>query len=415
VSLAEVPAVLMLVGLAAYAVLAGADFGAGLWDLVSPRERDRPLREHTHHAMAAVWEANHVWLIFVLVVCWTAYPVAFASIMSTLAAPLFVAAIGIILRGGAYALRAGEPSRRADFLLEGLFAVSSVLTPFALGAAIGGIASRRVPVGNAAGDPWTSWLNPTSLLIGVLAVAASAHVAAVFLTGDAARRGSPMLVRAFRVRALGSGVVAGTIALGGLLVLHADARPLADGLTSVPGVLAVLVSGAAGVATLGLVARGRFGAARACVAVAVAAIVAGWALAQQPVFLPGLTVAQAAAGHATLVWTLVSIAVGAVVLVPSLALLYGLVLRGRLDPGPVTAPPPPDPGGAAPRGPRLGLVLALAAAGTLGVVAFDAGPVLYLGVACLLAAAAGGAAVLLGPAALQEDLSEPAPARSPDR
>ena len=110
-SLAEAPVVLMLVGLAAYAVLGGADFGAGFWQLLGGRGgRDRELREHAHHAMGPVWEANHVWLIFVLVVCWTAYPVAFGSITSTLAVPLFIGGIGIILRGTAYALR----SRRVD-------------------------------------------------------------------------------------------------------------------------------------------------------------------------------------------------------------------------------------------------------------------------------------------------------------
>src|SRR5438552_1624125 len=147
----ELPLIFILVGLAAYAVLAGADFGAGIWVLLSQR-RDQELRDHARHAMGPVWEANHVWLIFVLVVCWTAYPVAFGSIMSTLSTPLFVAAIGIILRGASYALRGqldAAPQRR---LIESVFALSSVLTPFALGTVVGGIASGRVPVGNARGD-----------------------------------------------------------------------------------------------------------------------------------------------------------------------------------------------------------------------------------------------------------------------
>src|SRR2546428_7321429 len=117
--LADVPLILMLVGLAAYAVLGGADFGAGFWQVAGGRsDRDRALREHAHHAMGPVWEANHVWLIFVLIVCWTAYPSAFGSIMSTLAIPFFIAAVGIILRGPAYAPRTGTASapelRRLD-------------------------------------------------------------------------------------------------------------------------------------------------------------------------------------------------------------------------------------------------------------------------------------------------------------
>src|SRR5687768_3548512 len=141
-ALADVPAVLILVGLAAYIVLAGADFGAGLWYLLAgPRRGGRAVRDFTYHAMAAVWEANHVWLIFVLVVCWTAYPVAFGSLFSTLAVPLFLAAVGIIMRGTAYALRSGNPSPRQDSAIGVVFSLSSVVTPFALGAAIGGIAS----------------------------------------------------------------------------------------------------------------------------------------------------------------------------------------------------------------------------------------------------------------------------------
>src|SRR5262249_13730526 len=152
--LAEVPIFLMLVGLAAYAVLAGADFGAGFWQLVSGRdERGRDQRELAHHAIGPGWEANHVWLIFVLVVCWTAYPVAFGSIASTLAVPLFIAGIGIVLRGTAYALRSGTATPHEQRTVEVAFAGSSILTPFALGAVIGGIASGPVPLRNAARNP----------------------------------------------------------------------------------------------------------------------------------------------------------------------------------------------------------------------------------------------------------------------
>src|ERR1044071_8741683 len=148
------PLVLIVAGLTAYGVLGGADFGAGFWSLWAGR-RDldgKSVREHAHHAIGPVWEANHVWLIFVLVVCWTAYPRAFGSITSTLAAPLFIAGIGIVLRGTAYALRSGTATPREQRLVELAFSVSSILTPFALGAVIGGIASGRVPVGNAGGD-----------------------------------------------------------------------------------------------------------------------------------------------------------------------------------------------------------------------------------------------------------------------
>jgi cytochrome d ubiquinol oxidase subunit II len=330
--LSEVPLVLMLVGLAAYATLGGADFGAGFWQLLGGRsERDREIREHAHHSMGPVWETNHVWLVFVLVVCWTAYPEAFGSLMSTLAVPLFIAAIGIILRGTTYALRSGTATPREQRIAETVLGVSSILTPFALGAAIGGIASGRVPVGNAEGDLVESWLNPTSFLIGTLAVVTGAHIAAVFLAADAARIGRAELVDAFRVRALASGVAAGAVALAGLVVVRDDADLIGDDLTSGAGLAAVIVSGAAGLATLWLVWRRRFEPARYTAGVSVAAIIAGWALAQRPTFLPGLTIEDAAAGRSTLIALLVSIVIGAVVLIPSLALLFSLVLRGRFE------------------------------------------------------------------------------------
>jgi cytochrome bd ubiquinol oxidase subunit II len=331
--LADVPAVLILIGIAAYVVLAGADFGAGLWYLLAGRgSRGRPIRDFSYHAMGPVWEANHVWLIFVLVVTWTAYPTAFGSIFSTLAVPLFLAAVGIILRGTTYALRSAAPTDRETEGLAGFtFGASSLLTPFALGAAIGAIASGRVPLGNAAGDLVSSWLNPTSIAVGVLAVASSGYLAAVYLAADATRAGEADLARAFRGRSLAMGVIAGPLAIAGLIILRADARPLFDDLTSGAGLVALVVSAAAGLATLALVRAARYEPARGCAAVAVAAIVAGWGIAQSPDILPGLTVHAAAASHATLVALLISIAAGLLVLVPSLALLLGLVLRGRFD------------------------------------------------------------------------------------
>jgi cytochrome d ubiquinol oxidase subunit II len=346
-ALADVPAILILAGIAAYIVFAGADFGAGLWYLLAgPGPRGRPIRDFTYHAMAAVWEANHVWLIFVLVVTWTAYPVAFGSIMSTLAVALFIAAVGIIMRGTAYALRSGAPPDRETEGVTGfVFGASSVLTPFALGAAIGGIASGRVPVGNAKGDLITSWLNPTSIVIGAIAVATSGYLAAVYLAGDATRAGEAELARGFRLRALAMGVVSGVLAVVGLLVLRSDARALFDDLTSGAGLVAVIVSAVAGIVTLALVHAQRYEPARGSAAVAVAAIIAGWGLAQRPDILPGLTVHEAAAGHSTLVALLITIAAGLVVLVPSLVLLFGLVLRGRFDEGAPAVDEQPAPSG----------------------------------------------------------------------
>jgi cytochrome d ubiquinol oxidase subunit II len=329
--LASLPLVFALVGLVLYTVLGGADFGAGLWQLLAGRgPRAMRIREHAHESMAPVWEANHVWLIFVLTVFWTAYPAAFGSIASTLAAPLFIAAVGIVLRGAAYALRSGASGGRELRVIDTVFSVASILTPFALGTAVGGIASRRVPVGNAAGHVFSSWLNPTSILIGLVAVAASAYLAAVYLAADAARDGEQELVQAFRARALGAGVIAGALALAGPAVLRSDAHPLYHELLTGEAVPALVVSILAGLATFVLVHRRRFEAARYGGAIAVGAIVAGWALAQWPTILPGLTVRQAAAPHDTLVAVTAAVLAGAAILLPSLALLFRLTLAGRL-------------------------------------------------------------------------------------
>jgi cytochrome d ubiquinol oxidase subunit II len=339
--LEALPLVFVLVGVALYTVLAGADFGAGFWQLFAGRgEPGERIREHAHRSMGPVWEANHVWLIFVLTVFWTAYPTAFGSIASTLAVPLFIAGLGIVLRGAAYVLREGTSGPRELRLVDTIFSASSILTPFALGAAVGAIASDRVPVGNAAGDMFSSWLNPTSILIGVLAVVSSAYLAAAFLAADAARVGEPQLEDAMRRRALGTGIFAGAFALFGLVVVHADAEQLFDELLTGRALVAVIASILAGMLTLALVYRRRFEASRYSAALAVAAIVAGWAAAHWPTILPGLSVEDAAASHDTLVTLIVAVLAGGAILFPSLALLFGLALTGRFEHGDSTAAVP---------------------------------------------------------------------------
>ena len=366
--MAYVPVAFILAGMTAYTVLAGADFGAGLWTLlaVGRSASARRIRDEARHAMGPVWEANHVWLIFVLVIAWTAYPVAYGSITSTLAAPLLIAAIGIIFRGAAYALRGAlDDSRLAEYL----FALSSVLTPFALGTAIGAIATGRVPVGNALGNPVTSWLNPACVLIGALAVVFSGYLAAVYLAADSRRHGGAAgsgaaggdgsLASAFRRRALLAGLVCGALALAGLLVMRRSGLNLTHGVA----LALVCVSAGSGLATLLLCWWYRFGLARVTAALAVAAVVVGWAAGQAPRLLPGLTVVQAAAGRSTLVALIIAVVGGAAVLVPSLGLLFTLYLRGRLD--------TPEDGGAEHAG--LGLGLGLGARAGAGASAAGGG------------------------------------------
>ncbi|HYZ55008.1 MAG TPA: cytochrome d ubiquinol oxidase subunit II [Streptosporangiaceae bacterium] len=237
----------------------------------------------------------------------------------------------MIARGSAFAFRKAVTEVWQQRIFGAAFAFSSVVTPFFLGAAAGGVASGRVPPGVARGNVITSWLNPTSVLSGVFAVAAGMYLAAVYLTADARRAGEPELAAEFRRRALASGVATGVLAVAGIAVTRADAPQLYAGLSG-RALPLVAVSGAAGVASLGLMAMRRFVLVRITAGLAVAAVLWGWGAAQYPhVLLPGMTVAQAAASAATLQATTISVGAGIVILIPSLAWLFLLFQRERQE------------------------------------------------------------------------------------
>jgi cytochrome d ubiquinol oxidase subunit II len=320
---------IMWVGLTAYALLGGADFGGGFWDLLAGgTKRGRSPRRHIEHSIGPVWEANHVWLIFVLVVLWTSFPPVFAAIASTLYIPLTLAALGMIARGAAFAFRHSVDQLVLQRFFGASFAFSSVTTPLFLGTIAGAVASGRVPPGIATGDVITSWLNPTSILGGVIAVGACAFLAAVYLCADAERHRDRELAEYFRTRALVTAVLIGVIALGGIAVLRADAPRLFDGLIS-RGLPLIVASAAAGIGSISLLVRTRFGLARLAAALAVTAVIWGWGAAQYPYLLqPELTVQAAAAPATTLRAMLISLVVGAILLVPSLAFLFTLFQRG---------------------------------------------------------------------------------------
>lgn len=323
--LADTALVVIWIGLTCYALFGGADFGAGWWDLLAGgSRRGRPARALIEHAIGPVWEANHVWLIFIVVLLWTGFPIVFAAVMSTLYIPLTLAALGIIARGAAFAFRKVSTRLWQQRLFGGCFALSSVVTPFFLGAVAGGIASDRVPPGLAAGDTVTSWVNPTSFLGGALAVLVCAYMAAVFLCGDAARSGESGLVGYFEKRALAVGGVTGALALAGIFVLDADAPRLFHGLTNraLPLVIASVVLG---LLSLVLLMLRRLILVRVTAALAVTFILWSWGAAQYPVMLaPDTTVSSAAAHESVLAASLLAMLVGAVLLVPSLWWLYAL-------------------------------------------------------------------------------------------
>jgi cytochrome d ubiquinol oxidase subunit II len=356
---AEAVAALLLAAITLYAWSGLADYGAGFWDLVAGgRAGGQRARALIDTVITPVWEANHVWLVFILVVGWTGFGVAFASIMTTLFVPLCLAALGIVLRGANFALRKDAARAGGRHLAGWLFGVASVLTPFFLGAALGAVAAGRVPAvgpaagpaGGSAGDGWTlagggwtSWWNPTSVLVGLLAVATGGYLSATYLVAEARRRGLPELRGYFRRRALVAGPVAFGLGIAALVSLYADQRPMFDRFTTRGAPLLVLGVVALAVALL-LAARAAHRGTRMAAALGVAALVWAWGAAQYPYLLPfDLTIAQGAGAPVTQRWVLVWAAVAAVTVVPALVLLYVLDQRGELaepdPPAPADAPP----------------------------------------------------------------------------
>jgi cytochrome bd ubiquinol oxidase subunit II len=331
VSAVDACALILLAGMILYALLAGADFGAGFWDLTAGGDRRGAApRALIDRAIGPVWEANHVWLIFVLVVLWTAFPEGYSSILSTLFIPFTLAAFGIILRGAGFAFRKASTRLGVRRAFGAIFALASVITPFFLGAILGGIASGRVPKGNAAGDIWTSWANPSGAMVGALAVAVCAYLAAVYLTADARRLGDAVHERYFMRRALGAGVVTGALALGGILVLRSDAPRTYDRLTH-EALPLVILSAVLGVAIIVLLALRRPRGTRLMAAGAVVSVVVAWAVAQWPYLLPEtLTFAQAAGDNETLRWVIAVFGAALVLVVPSIVLLFWLDQKDRL-------------------------------------------------------------------------------------
>ncbi len=324
-------AVVLMLAVVAYAVFGGADFGAGFWDLIAGGpERGRGPRQVIERAIGPVWEGNHVWLIFIFVVLWTGFPDVYASITLTLYVPLAIAALGIVFRGASFAFRKVVVSLRYRRIFGALFASSSVLVPYCMGAIVGGIASGEVPSGGEAGDPWDSWINPTSVVSGVLAVAVVAYLSAVYLVWDARHQGEADMVEYFRRRAMVAAVVVGVIAIAGLIVLHSDASYVFDGLKS-RGLALVIVTALSGAGALLLLVRGAARGARLLAMLAVASLVASWGAAQWPYLLPeSMKVADAAAPSGTLQALLVAVVAAVVIVMPGFGILYLLHQRDLL-------------------------------------------------------------------------------------
>jgi cytochrome bd ubiquinol oxidase subunit II len=328
-------ATILVVVISAYALFGGADFGGGIWDLLAggPARGAAP-RELIDESITPVWEANHVWLVFILVLLWTAFPPAFAAIMTALFIPLSLSLLGIVLRGVGFAFRHTAQRLQMQQLTGALFAAASLITPFFMGTAVGAVATGQVPA-HPAGNVTAAWTSPTAILTGFLFVAACAYVSAVFLVLEARQRGHEELRRYFSLRATAAGVLTGVLAGGTFTELSASAPRLFAGLTG-RALPLVAISIAAGIGVLGMLWRRWHHAVflRLAAAIAVAAVVWGWGLAQYPYLLPtSLPLAAGSAPTATLVAEFVVAGVAVLLVAPGFALLYLLQQRRMLAAG----------------------------------------------------------------------------------
>jgi cytochrome d ubiquinol oxidase subunit II len=251
--------------------------------------------------------------------------------------PLALALVGIVLRGASFAFRKYAATLPQARLFGAIFAGSSLITPFFLGAVAGAVASGRVPR-EGYGPLFSSWLHPTSLFGGVIAVATCSFLAGVFLTADAARSGDDGLAEQLRRRTVVVGVVTGVVVLAALVPIHQDAPTLSARLTGRAAPL-VVISAVAGGAAIALLLTRRLQVARIAAVVAVGAVVTGWGVAQYPWMLTDqLSIRAAAGAHATLVGLLVVVGIAAVVVVPALGYLFWLTQTESWSHDPVDVP-----------------------------------------------------------------------------
>ena len=325
-------AAILFVVIAAYALFGGADFGGGIWDLLAGgAERGAAPRELIDESITPVWEANHVWLVFILVLLWTAFPPAFAAIMTALFVPLSLSLLGIVLRGVGFAFRHTAQRLRVRQLTGATFAASSLITPFFMGAVIGAVVTGQVPV-HPGGNTLAAWTSPTAILTGFLFVAACAYVSAVFLVLEARQRGHQDLERYFSLRATAAGVLTGALAGGTFADLSASAPYVYARLTGIALPL-VAVSIAAGIGVLGMLWLRWYHPLflRVAAAIAVAAVVSGWGLAQYPYLFPtSLPLATGSAPTGALVAEFVVTGLAVLLVAPGFALLYLLQQRSML-------------------------------------------------------------------------------------
>lgn len=308
---------LTLIGVIAYALFAGADFGGGIWDLVASGPRREQQRRAIARAMAPVWEANHVWLIFVIVLVFSCFPTAFAALTIGFFKPFHLALLGITLRGVAFVFRAYGPPEQAS-RWGAIFGASSVGTPFVLGAVLGSVSYGRFP----------DCLAPFPLATGAIALALCAYLASVYLAWEA--DGEPELQEDWRRRAL---VVGGVVVASSAIALplaYIEAPRFFGALLHVRVLPILLVGGAVALVSGWAILRRRFALARWTAAAHVALLLLGWGAAQYPyIVYPDYTLPSLTDARGTARFVLVSLPFGAAILGPSLFLLFRVFKRKR--------------------------------------------------------------------------------------
>lgn len=328
IGLAEVIAGIMVVALNAYVLMGGADYGGGVWDLLASGPRRDEQRELIARSIAPIWEANHVWLIVVVVMLFTAFPLAFNELGIVLHIPLTLMLVGIVLRGTAFVFRSyGARDRLARARWGTTFAIASTITPIVLGMIIGAIASGRVAAASraVAGGTFVQvyvmpWLALFPIAIGIMALALFAFLAAVYLAQAAT---DAALQEDFRHRALVAGVAVFVLAFAALLIAFDRAPMVAHGLMQTGWALVVhALTAVAAVTAFAALWTRRYEVARLAAGAQVTFILWGWVVAQYPYVLPtSLTIRDSAAPAITLHLLLVGVIAGTVLLVPSLRYL----------------------------------------------------------------------------------------------
>jgi cytochrome bd ubiquinol oxidase subunit II len=313
----------MLAVLVIYSLLGGADYGAGFWDLMCSGPRQQDQRDVISRAIQPVWEANHIWLILLVVLMFSGFPAAFSEISLGLAVPIFLILLGIVLRRSSYVFRAYfTGSVRTQLYWGKVFSISSSVTPLFLGIVIGAISSNGVLVKDDVSENGFlgTWLHPFPLIVGVLSLSLFAYLSACYLTVET---DDPALQNDFRNRALFSGFVSLMAAFATYVVAGNAAQGIREGLSRAPYVWLIEVGGAiaALVAFQALWTR-HYQRARIAAAAQVALIVFGWGVAQYPYLVrPELTIYSSAAPTNIVSDLVIAVAVGALVLIPSLILL----------------------------------------------------------------------------------------------